>query len=90
MKPNHYIFRSRKGAVVHERQHCGKRLLLKCCKNPEEGDDKNKERLSHSKNKSLQGYHPLPCSLVHPCNGSTFKQRKTEETIISHEITKNT
>lgn len=78
------VSRSREGALVQERQRHGERgasFLLKRSEDPEEGNDKNTEGLSHSENKSLQGDHPLPRSLVHSRDGGAFKQSKTRETI---------
>lgn len=76
------IFSSRKGAPVQQRQRHGERggsFLLKRSKNPQEGDDQNTEGLSHAKDQRLQGDHPLPRSLVHACDGSTFTRRKREK-----------
>lgn len=52
--------------------------LLKGGKYPEEGDDEDTKWLSNTKNKSLQGDHPLPRCLVYTCYCCTLnKDNKT-------------
>lgn len=53
---------------------CANVSVLQGSQHSEEGNDKNTQRLSHSKHQRLQGEHTLPSRLIDSCYSCTCKK----------------
>lgn len=64
---------------------CANVSVLQGRQHSEEGNDKNTQRLSHSKHQRLQGEHTLPSRLIDSCYSCTSENPSKERADDSHE-----